>query len=51
MKFGSNRLKETLDSIQQLTMAEQREKLNEAIENWRGDTEQIDDIIVLGVRI
>jgi hypothetical protein len=32
-------------------MAEQREILNTNIDNWRGRWEQVDDIIVFGVRI
>jgi len=33
------------------SMAEQKEILNTAFETWKGDIEQIDDIVVLGIKI
>ena len=32
-------------------MRKQRELLNNEIEEWRGELEQIDDICIMGVRI
>jgi hypothetical protein len=32
-------------------MAEQKEILNNAFENWKGNLEQIDDVVVLGIKI
>ena len=32
-------------------MKEQKELLDKAFESWRGDLEQIDDVVVLGVKI
>ena len=32
-------------------MADQREILNKNIDDWRGDIDQVDDIIVLGIRV
>ena len=43
--------RETLMSIKNLPIKEQGEILNEKIESWRGNYEQIDDILVIGVRI
>lgn len=37
--------------IQNKSMEDQKEILNNEIEEWRGLTEQIDDIIVVGIRI
>ncbi|MBK9389858.1 MAG: hypothetical protein IPN68_06565 [Bacteroidetes bacterium] len=48
MKKGFKRL---LLEIQGAGMAEQREILNTKLEEWRGSGPQIDDILVLGVRI
>lgn len=50
-KYSTKRFKEFLLNIQENTMEEQRELLNQEIEQWRGKTDQIDDIIVLGIRI
>jgi hypothetical protein len=32
-------------------MKEQKELLDKAFESWRGSLEQIDDVVVLGVKI
>ena len=50
-KFKTKNFKQLLLDIHQKPMAEQREILNTTIDNWRGRWEQVDDIIVLGVRI
>ncbi|MBI5220008.1 MAG: SpoIIE family protein phosphatase [Bacteroidia bacterium] len=50
-KFLSKRFKESLLQIAHLHMPEQREKLNNIFENWKGKTEQIDDVTVLGIKI
>jgi serine phosphatase RsbU (regulator of sigma subunit) len=50
-KFKSKPFKELLLKIQDKTMQEQRELLNKHIDDWRGNIEQIDDVIILGVRI
>jgi serine phosphatase RsbU (regulator of sigma subunit) len=50
-KFMYKRFRELLLEIHQLPMQMQREKLDEAIENWRGDGEQVDDILVIGFRL
>jgi ligand-binding sensor domain-containing protein/serine phosphatase RsbU (regulator of sigma subunit)/ABC-type amino acid transport substrate-binding protein len=49
-KFMYSNFKNLLLSIQEKTMDEQGEILNEKIESWRGDLEQIDDIVVIGLR-
>jgi serine phosphatase RsbU (regulator of sigma subunit) len=43
--------KELLLSIQDKTMNEQKELLEEHFENWKGNLEQVDDVCVIGVRI
>jgi len=49
-KFMPRRLKELLEKIRTLPAAEQKERIEMAIMDWRGDIEQIDDICVIGVR-
>lgn len=50
-KLKAKAFRELLISIQKETMAIQHELIDEAYENWRGDEEQIDDVVVIGVRI
>ena len=45
------RFKQLLSEHQQKGMLKQKELLDEALENWRGDLEQVDDICVIGVRV
>lgn len=51
-RFKTKRFKELLGSIQGKSMLEQREALNQSIEQWRQQAkqEQTDDIIVIGVK-
>lgn len=50
-KFKVSRIKELLASIHYKPMQEQREVIERTIEEWRGNLEQIDDIMVIGVRV
>ncbi|TXB64797.1 tetratricopeptide repeat protein [Vicingus serpentipes] len=50
-KFKAKAFRELLLSIQETPMEEQKTKIDNAFENWRGNLEQIDDVCVIGVRI
>jgi serine phosphatase RsbU (regulator of sigma subunit) len=50
-KFLRKNFTELLLKIHQKPMAEQKEILDQTVENWRGSLEQIDDILVLGVQV
>lgn len=50
-KFMTKRFKDLLLEIYTKPMTEQREILWNTILEWRGDIEQIDDIIVIGIKI
>jgi serine phosphatase RsbU (regulator of sigma subunit) len=50
-KLMTRKFKEILLSIQDKTMEEQKQFLGSFIEDWRGDMEQTDDILVIGVRV
>jgi serine phosphatase RsbU (regulator of sigma subunit)/tetratricopeptide (TPR) repeat protein len=49
-KFKYNRLKELLVSIQQRNMQEQKLILEDTIETWKGNLEQVDDICMIGIK-
>jgi serine phosphatase RsbU (regulator of sigma subunit) len=49
--FKTNRFKELLLDIFRLPMSEQKQVLERKIEEWKGELEQIDDILVLGIKI
>ncbi|MCH8317180.1 MAG: histidine kinase, partial [Bacteroidetes bacterium] len=50
-KFMAKRFRQLFIDIQRKSINEQKEVLNKTIEDWKGDIEQIDDILVIGVRI
>ncbi len=50
-KFKYKALKELLLSIQDKPMLEQKHIIEKAFDNWKGDLEQVDDVLVIGIRI
>ena len=50
-KLKTANFKKLLLSIQKETMDKQKQLIDDAFENWRGDLEQLDDVCVIGVRI
>ncbi|RLD45588.1 MAG: hypothetical protein DRI86_05385 [Bacteroidetes bacterium] len=50
-KFMTKRFKKLLLEIYTKPMADQKEILWQTLLSWRGDIEQLDDIIVIGVRV
>jgi len=50
-KFFAKRFRELLHEIHKKPMTEQKEILDKTIEDWKGDKEQIDDILVIGIRV
>jgi serine phosphatase RsbU (regulator of sigma subunit) len=49
-KFKLRRLKELLLSMHHLPMEQQYEKLEVAHNSWKGELEQVDDILLAGIR-
>jgi serine phosphatase RsbU (regulator of sigma subunit) len=49
-KFMSMQLRETLVTMSGVPMLQQGERLNKIFEEWRGDSPQIDDVTLIGVR-
>ena len=50
-KFKHKQLKELITSITNLPLTEQSEILNQKFGNWKGNLEQVDDILVIGIRL
>ena len=50
-KFMSKSFKELLLRIQKSSMSEQKNILHNTLVDWKGDKEQIDDILVVGFRV
>ena len=49
-KFMSMQLREALVAMSGMPMIQQGERLNEIFEEWRGDSPQIDDVTLIGIR-
>jgi len=50
-KYMYKRFKKFFLSIHEIELEQQKIKLNEEFETWRGSEVQIDDVCVIGVRI
>jgi serine phosphatase RsbU (regulator of sigma subunit) len=50
-KFGANRLKNHLLEIEHLSASEKKQSIEGAFDSWKGLESQIDDTVVLGIRI
>ncbi|HRH65281.1 MAG TPA: cyclic nucleotide-binding domain-containing protein [Bacteroidia bacterium] len=50
-KFMTKKLKDTLTNIQDLSMPEQKEFLQNCFNAWKGTNEQVDDVLLIGIRI
>jgi serine phosphatase RsbU (regulator of sigma subunit) len=50
-KFMSRQFKEALVNVNGKMLSEQREVLDDMLNKWRGTLEQVDDVLVIGVRI
>lgn len=50
-KFMAKQFRQLLLEMNSLSMEEQKKQLDNSIEDWRGNQEQVDDILVIGVQI
>lgn len=49
-KFMLKQLQTTLINMQDLSMAQQHYRLSEIFDSWTGELEQVDDVLIIGVR-
>ncbi len=50
-KFNTSRFKEMILTNRELPMEQQKEIVSKTMDNWRGEKPQIDDFLVLGVKL
>jgi ligand-binding sensor domain-containing protein/serine phosphatase RsbU (regulator of sigma subunit) len=50
-KFKYKQLGETLLSVSEKKMSEQKIMLEQTFENWKGNIEQVDDVLLIGIRV
>ena len=50
-KFMVTKFRKLLASISSLSIEEQKQRLEDEFDSWRGEHDQIDDVCVMGVRI
>ncbi|OFY84496.1 MAG: hypothetical protein A3F72_13895 [Bacteroidetes bacterium RIFCSPLOWO2_12_FULL_35_15] len=50
-KFKYKPLQELIISIQEKSMKQQQQILSRTLNDWKGDLEQVDDILVIGIKI
>ncbi len=50
-RFTSKRFQNLLEEIQSLNMQQQKEKIIQTFNEWKGNEEQLDDILVVGIKI
>ncbi|MCC6691104.1 MAG: SpoIIE family protein phosphatase, partial [Bacteroidia bacterium] len=50
-KFMVRRFSGLLEGLWQYSMSEQKKKLDEAFNEWKGKNEQVDDVLVIGIKI
>lgn len=50
-KFKYKQLKEKLVSVKDLSMEEQKRIIDKTLEDWKGNIEQVDDILIIGIRV
>jgi serine phosphatase RsbU (regulator of sigma subunit) len=50
-KFRSSRLREFILEIHDLTLKEQKKRLEKAFLDWKGDNPQTDDVLIIGLKL
>jgi serine phosphatase RsbU (regulator of sigma subunit) len=50
-KFKYKALSEKLKAISEKPMAEQKQLLEQTFEEWKGNLEQVDDVLIIGIRV
>jgi serine phosphatase RsbU (regulator of sigma subunit) len=49
-RFSSKKFELLLEQVKDINMNDQKEKLEQAFENWKGEEKQRDDVLVVGIK-
>jgi len=50
-KYGYRRLRELLGSLQNLIMNDQLNAIGDEFDRWKGDEDQVDDVLLIGIKL
>ena len=50
-KFKTSKFQELLISLNGKSMQEQEKSLFQAFKDWKGNNEQVDDVLIIGIRV
>ena len=50
-KFKSKTMKEMITQLSNKEMASQRQVIEQRLRDWMGNSEQVDDILVMGIKL
>jgi len=50
-KFKTSKFQELLISINNQSMPEQEKSISKAFKDWKGNNEQVDDVLIIGIRV
>ncbi|MBA2610702.1 MAG: SpoIIE family protein phosphatase [Bacteroidetes bacterium] len=50
-KFKYKQLQEKLIAVNSLPLSEQKQKLLNAFKDWKGNLEQVDDVLIIGIKV
>ncbi|MFN5621185.1 MAG: hypothetical protein ACK478_07775, partial [Flavobacteriales bacterium] len=50
-KFMRKQFRQLLGEVSSLELATQREEIARRFDEWKGEVEQLDDVLVIGVRV
>ena len=50
-KYKVRRFKQLLADIHELNLQEQKKRLDLELQDWKGESEQIDDILIIGIKV
>lgn len=50
-KFKSNQFKVLIQSFKEIEITKQKDSIEKAFQDWKGNFEQVDDVCVIGIRI
>ena len=50
-KYMTKRFREYLTELEKYPLSEQKERLYKEFQTWKGEREQVDDVLVFGIKV